>query len=287
MSAPTFQEMVLGLQGYWAAQDCVLMQPYHTEVGAGTMNPATFLRCLGPQPWRVAYVEPSIRPKDGRYGENPYRLGHYYQYQVVLKPSPDDVQDVYLGSLRAIGIDPDRHDTRFVEDNWENPTLGAWGNGWEVWIDGMEITQLTYFQQVGGIDCDPVSVEYTYGLERLAMYLQGVSNVFDLVWAPGMTYGDVHRASERQFSVYGFEAADVGMLERHFGDHEAQARALIERALPLPAYDHILKCSHVFNLLDARGAISVTERVAYVGRVRNLARSCAELYVATIGAEHP
>jgi glycyl-tRNA synthetase alpha chain len=285
MAAPTFQEMILSLQDYWARYGCVIMQPYHTEVGAGTMNPATFLRCLGPDPWRVAYVEPSIRPKDGRYAENPYRLGHYYQYQVVLKPSPDDVQEIYLESLRAIGIDPARHDTRFVEDNWENPTLGAWGNGWEVWIDGMEITQLTYFQQVGGLDCDPVSVEYTYGLERLAMYLQGVPNVFDLQWAPGITYGDVHRATEQQFSAYSFDVADVALLQRQFSDHESQAGALIDAGLPLPAYDHVLKCSHVFNLLDARGAISVTERVAYVARVRALARRCAEAYVASLAGD--
>jgi glycyl-tRNA synthetase alpha chain len=280
MPAPTFQDLILRLQTFWAEQGCVIAQPYHTELGAGTMNPATFLRSLGPDPWRTAYVEPSLRPKDGRYGENPYRLQHYYQFQVVLKPSPADVQEIYLDSLRAIGIDPDAHDLRFVEDNWEAPTLGAWGTGWEVWLDGMEITQLTYFQQVGGLDCDPVCVEYTYGLERLAMYLQGVDNVFDLVWAPGVRYGDVHRESERQFSVYDFEAADVPMLLRHFDDHEAECRALLARGLPLPAYDQALKCSHIFNLLDARGAISVTERVGYIARVRNLSRAVAEAYVA-------
>ena len=260
----------------------MIAQPYHTEVGAGTMNPATFLRALGPQPWNVAYVEPSIRPKDGRYAENPYRLQHYYQFQVLLKPSPADVQEVYLESLRAIGIDPAAHDTRFVEDNWEAPTLGAWGTGWEVWLDGMEITQFTYFQQVGGIDCSPVSVEITYGLERLAMYLFGVDSVYDLEWAPGVTYGDVHTAGERQFSAYNFEAADVDLLLRHFDDHEREAGALMERGLPLPAYDQVLKCSHAFNLLDARGAISVTQRVGYIARVRNLARAVAAAYVASL-----
>ncbi len=279
---PDFQDMILRLQVYWVARGCVLMQPYHTEVGAGTMNPATFLRALGPQPWNVAYVEPSLRPKDGRYAENPFRLQHYYQYQVLLKPSPADAQAAYLGSLRAIGIEPDEHDTRFVEDNWEAPTLGAWGTGWEVWLDGMEITQFTYFQQAGGIDCDPVSVEITYGLERIAMYLQGVDSVYDLSWAPGVRYGDVHTASERQFSAYNFEAADVEMLLRHFDDHEREANALIARALPLPAYDQVLKCSHTFNLLDARGAISVTQRVGYIGRVRNLARAVASAYVETL-----
>jgi glycyl-tRNA synthetase alpha chain len=283
VAAPeTFQDMILRLEAYWAAYGCVIAQPYHTEVGAGTMNPSTFLRSLGPQPWRVAYVEPSLRPKDGRYGENPYRLQHYFQYQVLLKPSPDDVQETYLASLRAIGIDPDAHDTRFVEDNWEAPTLGAWGTGWEVWLDGMEITQFTYFQQAGGIDCSPVSVEITYGLERLATYLLGVDSVYDLPWAPGVTYGDVYLAGERQFSTYNFEAADVEMLLRHFDDHEREAGALMARGLPLPAYDQVLKCSHTFNLLDARGAISVTQRVGYIARVRNLARAVAAAYVESL-----
>jgi glycyl-tRNA synthetase alpha chain len=279
----TFQDMILRLEAFWAGYGCVIAQPYHTEVGAGTMNPATFLRALGPQPWKVAYVEPSLRPKDGRYGENPYRLQHYFQYQVLLKPSPDDVQDTYLDSLRAIGVDPAGHDTRFVEDNWEAPTLGAWGTGWEVWLDGMEISQFTYFQQAGGIDCAPVSVEITYGLERLATYLLGVDSVYDLPWAPGITYGDVYLDGERQFSAYNFEAADVDMLLRHFDDHEREAHALIARGLPLPAYDQVLKCSHTFNLLDARGAISVTQRVGYIARVRNLARAVAAAYVESLG----
>jgi glycyl-tRNA synthetase alpha chain len=282
--ARTFQDMILRLEAFWAGYGCVIAQPYHTEVGAGTMNPATFLRSLGPQPWNVAYVEPSLRPKDGRYGENPYRLQHYFQYQVLLKPSPADVQEVYLASLRAIGIDPDAHDTRFVEDNWEAPTLGAWGTGWEVWLDGMEITQFTYFQQAGGIDCSPVSVEITYGLERLATYLLGVESVYDLPWAPGVTYGDVYLAGERQFSTYNFEAADVDMLLRHFDDHEREATALMALGLPLPAYDQVLKCSHTFNLLDARGAISVTQRVGYIARVRNLARAVAAAYVESLEA---
>jgi glycyl-tRNA synthetase alpha chain len=281
-AARNFQDVILRLQEFWADRGCVIAQPYHTEVGAGTMNPATFLRALGPQPWNVAYVEPSIRPRDGRYAENPYRLQHYYQFQVLLKPSPADVQDVYLDSLRAIGIDPAAHDMRFVEDNWEAPTLGAWGTGWEVWLDGMEISQFTYFQQAGGIDCSPVSAEITYGLERLAMYLLGVDSVYDLEWVSGVSYGDVHAAGERQFSAYNFEAADVDLLLRHFDDHEREAAALIERGLPLPAYDQVLKCSHAFNLLDARGAISVTQRVGYIARVRNLARAVAAAYVASL-----
>jgi len=279
---PSFQDVIDNLNHYWASRGCVLMSPYHTEVGAGTFNPATLLRSLGPDPWRCAYVEPSIRPTDGRYGENPFRLQHYFQYQVLLKPSPDDVQEVYLDSLRAIGVDPAAHDTRFVEDNWEAPTLGAWGTGWEVWLDGMEITQFTYFQQAGGIDCSPVSVEITYGLERLATYLLGVDSVYDLPWAPGVTYGDVYLAGERQFSTYNFEAADVDMLLRHFDDHEREALALMARGLPLPAYDQVLKCSHTFNLLDARGAISVTQRVGYIARVRNLARAVAAAYVESL-----
>jgi glycyl-tRNA synthetase alpha chain len=276
----TFQDLIMRLHTFWAGEGCTIVQPYHTEVGAGTFNPATFLRSLGPDPWRTAYVEPSIRPTDGRYGENPYRLGHYYQYQVLLKPSPDDVQEVYLRSLQAIGIDPAAHDTRFVEDNWEGPTLGAWGTGWEVWIDGMEVTQFTYFQQAGGIDLDPISVELTYGLERLAMYLQGVDSAFDVVWSPGTTYGDVYRESERQFSTYHFEVADVDALLAHFRASEAECRRCLEHGLPLPAYDQVLRCSHAFNVLDARGAISVTERVAYIARVRNLARAVAQAYVA-------
>ena len=281
-SAPplTFQDLIMRLHAFWGAQGCTLVQPYHTEVGAGTFNPATFLRALGPEPWRTAYVEPSIRPTDGRYGENPYRMGHYYQYQVLLKPSPPDVQELYLASLEAIGIDPAQHDTRFVEDNWEGPTLGAWGPGWEVWIDGMEVTQCTYFQQAGGIDLDPISVELTYGLERLAMYLQGVDSAYDVVWSPGVTYGDVYRENERQFSTYNFEVADVDLVLSQFQAGEAECRRCLDAGLPLPAYDQVLRCSHAFNVLDARGAISVTERVAYIARVRNLARAVAQAYVA-------
>ena len=256
------------------------MHPYHTEVGAGTFNPATLLRSLGPDPWRVAYVEPSIRPTDGRYGENPFRLQHYFQYQVILKPSPEDVQDLYLGSLTALGLDPAVHDVRFVEDDWEGPTLGAWGLGWEVWLDGMEITQFTYFQQAGGIDLAPISVELTYGLERIAMYLQGVRSVYDLEWAPGVTYGDVYRENERQWSAFNFEVADVETLFRHFDDHERECVRCLDAGLVLPAYDQVLKCSHAFNLLDARGVISVTERGAYIWRVRALAARCAEDWLA-------
>ena len=279
---PTFQDVLLGLEEFWARQGCVIWQPHHTEVGAGTFNPATFLKVLGPDPWKVAYVEPSIRPTDGRYGENPYRLGHYYQYQVILKPCPDDVQDVYLASLEHLGIDLAKHDVRFVEDDWESPTLGAWGLGWEVWIDGMECTQFTYFQQVGGIDLDPPSVELTYGTERLAMYLQGVDNVFDLIWVPGVTYGDVHKANEAQWSVYNFDLADVAMLQKAFAEYEHECERCLERGLVRPAYDFVLKASHTFNLLDARGAISVTERTGYIARVRNLARKVAEGYVAQL-----
>ncbi len=279
---PTFQEVLLRLQDFWAKQGCVIWQPYHTEVGAGTFNPATFLKVLGPDPWRVAYVEPSIRPTDGRYGENPYRLGHYYQYQVILKPCPDDVQDVYLASLEHLGIDLAKHDVRFVEDDWESPTLGAWGLGWEVWIDGMECTQFTYFQQVGGIDLDPPSVELTYGTERLAMYLQGIDNVFDLEWIPGVTYGDVFKANEAQWSVYNFDLADISLLQRCFVDYERECERCLERGLTRPAYDFVLKTSHTFNLLDARGAISVTERTGYIARVRNLARKVAEAYMAEL-----
>ncbi len=275
----TFQEVILRLERYWAELGCLIAQPYDIEVGAGTMNPHTFLRCLGPEPWFVAYVEPSRRPTDGRYGENPNRLQHYYQYQVILKPSPQDVIDLYIGSLRALGIDPLEHDIRFVEDDWESPTLGAWGLGWEVWLDGMEITQFTYFQQAGGIDCRPVSAEITYGLERIAMYLQGVDSVFDLVWVDGVTYGDVHHRGEVEGSVYNFEEADVAMLFDLFDRFEAEARRLVDKGLVLPAYDYTLKCSHTFNLLDARGAISVTERTRFIGRVRDLARRVAEAYV--------
>ncbi len=274
----TFQQLILQLQQYWSAQGCALLQPYDMEVGAGTSHTATFLRAIGPEPWRAAYVQPSRRPKDGRYGENPNRLQHYYQYQVVLKPSPLDILDLYIGSLVAIGIDPKAHDIRFVEDNWENPTLGAWGLGWEVWLNGMEVTQFTYFQQVGGIDCKPITGEITYGLERLAMYLQGVENVFDLVWTPGVTYRDVYHQNEVEQSTFNFEYADAAMLFRHFSDYEMEAKRLIDAKLALPAYEKVLKAAHTFNLLDARGAISVTERAAYIGRIRNLARSVSQAY---------
>jgi len=278
VAALNFQEMIAALERYWADYGCVLMQPYHTEVAAGTMNPATTLRALGPKPWKTAYVEPSIRPTDGRYGENPYRFQHYFQYQVLLKPSPDDVLELYFGSLAALGIDIASHDVRLVEDDWEQPTLGAWGLGWEVWIDGLEVTQFTYFQQVGGLDLDLIPAEITYGLERLAMFLQDKRSGFDLEWAPGVTFGDVYRENERQWSVYNFEEAPVDVLTRRFGEYEAECNHLVERRLPLPAYDQVLKCSHTFNLLDARGAISVTERAAYIGRVRNLARAVMQLY---------
>ncbi len=274
-----FQDVILNLNQYWGSRDCVIHQPYDIEAGAGTFNPATFFRVLGPEPYRCGYVEPSRRPTDGRYGENPNRLQHYYQYQVILKPSPEDVQNQYLDSLKALGIDPLKHDIRFVEDDWESPTLGAWGLGWEVWLDGMEITQFTYFQQVGSIDLDPVSVELTYGLERITMYLQNVDNVYDLKWTDNVLYGDVHLETEKQFSKYNFEAADKDRLFQWFDMYEAEARALLEQDLVLPAYDYTLKCSHAFNLLDARGAISVTERTGFIGRVRKLARLCAEGYV--------
>jgi len=256
-----------------------MVQPYDIECGAGTFNPSTFLRVLGPEPWNAAYVEPSRRPTDGRYGDNPNRLQHYYQYQVILKPSPKDVQDLYLDSLRELGLDPMKHDVRFVEDDWESPTLGAWGLGWEVWLDGMEITQFTYFQQVGGIDLKPVSAEITYGLERIAMYIQQVDNVYDLVWSDGVKYGDVHHESEIEFSKYNFDTADVKMLFKSFDMYEAECKRLIKEELPLPAYDMCMKCSHAFNLLDARGAISVTERTGYIARVRALARRCAKGYL--------
>jgi len=279
LAAPTFQDTIRALEGYWADYGCVLMQPYHTEVAAGTMNPATFLRSLGPKPWKTGYIEPVIRPLDGRYGENPYRFQHYFQYQVVIKPAPQDVLDLYFGSLEAIGIDLRRHDIRLVEDDWEQPTLGAWGLGWEVWCDGMEITQWTYFQQLGGFDVELVPAEITYGMERLAMFLQGKRSALELEWAPGITWGDVYRENEREWSVYNFELAPVEILTRRFGEHEEECRLLLERGLPLPAYDQVLKASHTFNLLDARGAISATERAAYIGRVRNLAREVARAYL--------
>ena len=279
---PSFQDIILTLQAYWGRQGCVLLQPYDVEMGAGTFHPATTLRALGPRPWKAAYVQPSRRPKDGRYGENPNRLQHYYQFQVVLKPAPADILDLYLGSLKAIGIDSANHDIRFVEDDWESPTLGAWGLGWEVWCDGMEVTQFTYFQQVGGIDCAPVSGEITYGLERLAMYVQGVENVYDLDWnGSGVKYGDVYLRSEKEFSAYNFEHADTAILLRHFEDAEKECGALLalQKPLPLPAYDQCMKASHAFNLLDARGVISVQERAAYIGRVRALAKACCEAWL--------
>jgi glycyl-tRNA synthetase alpha chain len=282
----SFQDLILVLQRFWAERGCVLLQPYDMEVGAGTFHPATTLRALGPEPWRAAYVQPSRRPTDGRYGENPNRLQHYYQFQVILKPSPDDLQELYLQSLEALGIDPLAHDIRFVEDDWESPTLGAWGLGWEVWCDGMEVTQFTYFQQVGGFDCQPVSGELTYGLERLAMYVQGVENVYDLDFnGHGVSYGDVFLQAEREFSAFNFEAADTEQLFRHFADAEAESQNLLGRAPPLalPAYDQCLKASHLFNLLDARGVISVTERAAYIGRVRALARAACEAWLRTRG----
>jgi len=275
----TFQELIFALEKFWADQGCIVQQPYDIEVGAGTFNPATFLRALGPEPWNVAYVEPSRRPTDGRYGENPNRLQHYYQYQVVMKPSPLEIQEMYIASLRSFGIDPLAHDIRFVEDDWESPTLGAWGLGWEVWLDGMEITQFTYFQQVGGFDLNPICVEITYGIERIAMYLQKVDNVYDLEWGHGIKYGDVHHKGEVEFSTYNFEKADVPMLRNLFDLYEKESVAAAEQGLVLPAYDYCLKCSHVFNILDARGAISVTERTSYIGRVRNLARISAEGYL--------
>ena len=277
----TFQQLISQLQEYWGRYGCALLQPYDMEVGAGTFHTATFLRALGPEPWRAAYVQPSRRPKDGRYGENPNRLQHYYQYQVALKPSPHDIQDLYLKSLEKLGIDLRANDIRFVEDDWESPTLGAWGLGWEVWLNGMEVTQFTYFQQVGGLDCKPVLGELTYGLERLAMYLQGKESVYDLVWTDGISYGDVYHQNEVEQSKYNFELADVEVLFAHFGQFEADAKRLIEAGLPLPGYEMVLKCSHTFNLLDARGAISVTERAAYIGRVRNLARLVAQSYHAS------
>jgi len=281
----TFQNLILSLQRYWADQGCVVLQPFDAPMGAGTFHPATFLRSIGPEPWRAAYVQPSRRPTDGRYGENPFRLQHYYQFQVVLKPSPDDIQDLYLGSLRSLGIDTEVHDVRFVEDNWESPTLGAWGLGWEVWLNGMEVTQFTYFQQTGGLDCKPVTGEITYGLERIAMYLQDVESVFDLVWTEGggnnggrVTYGDVFHQNEVEMSTYNFEQADTEILFKLFDDCESESQRLIELGLPLPAYELVLKASHAFNLLDARHAISVTERQRFILRVRTLSRAVAQAY---------
>ena len=275
-----FQNVILTLQNFWTSRGCALHQPYDIEVGAGTFNPATFFRVLGPEPYSAAYVEPSRRPTDGRYGENPNRLQHYYQFQVIVKPSSEDIQEVYLESLQALGVDSRKHDIRFVEDDWESPTLGAWGLGWEVWLDGMEITQFTYFQQVGGIDLTPITVELTYGLERISMYLQNIDNVYDLKWNDSLNYGDVHLETEKQFSHYNFEAADKGRLFQWFDMYEQEAKSLLEKQVVLPAYDYTLKCSHAFNLLDARGAISVTERTGFIGRVRKLARLCAEGYLA-------
>lgn len=281
----TFQGMILALQQYWAEQGCVLLQPYDMEMGAGTFHTATYIRAIGPEPWAAAYVQPSRRPTDGRYGENPNRLQHYYQFQVVIKPSPLDIQDLYLGSLKMLGIDPLVHDIRFVEDNWESPSLGAWGLGWEVWLNGMEVTQFTYFQQVGGLDCKPVTGEITYGLERIAMYLQGVESIYDLVWADGplgrVSYRDVFHQNEVEQSAYNFEHADVDFHFTLFDQCEKESQKLIEAGLPLPAYEQVLKASHTFNLLDARHAISVTERQRYILRVRNLARAVAEAYYAS------
>ena len=292
MSSLSFQDIILALSRYWADQGCVVLQPYDTEVGAGTFHPATTLRALGPDTWRTAYVQPSRRPTDGRYGENPNRLQHYYQFQVILKPSPDNVLDLYLDSLRVIGIEPAEHDVRLVEDDWESPTLGAWGLGWEVWLNGMEVTQFTYFQQVGGFECRPVPAEITYGLERLAMYIQGVDSVYDLVWSVGpdghiFTYGDVFLRNEQQYSAYNFEVADVDMLLGLFGTYEAECTRALAAGLVLPAYDYVLKCSHAFNLLDARGAISVTERQGYILRVRSLAKACCSAYLELVLPPEP
>ena len=284
-STPSFQDLILRLQSYWAEQGCVVLQPYDMEMGAGTFHPATTLRSLGPKPWKAAYVQPSRRPTDGRYGENPNRLQHYYQFQVILKPAPENILDLYIQSLVTLGIDPEKHDIRFVEDDWESPTLGAWGLGWEVWCDGMEVTQFTYFQQVGGIDCDPVSGEITYGLERLAMYIQGVDDFRNLDFnGAGVSYGDVFLENERQFSAFNFEHANTEVLFRHFRDAQDQCRHLLDKGLPLPAYDQAIKASHVFNLLNARGVISVAERQAYIGRVRELTKGCCEGWLEKEGA---
>ncbi|MCL1796971.1 MAG: glycine--tRNA ligase subunit alpha [Eggerthellaceae bacterium] len=287
---PTFQDVIACLQQYWSSQGCVILQPYDNEVGAATNVPATILRALGPDVWKTAYVQGCRRPSDGRYGQNPNRLQHYYQFQVLIKPSPDDIQDLYLGSLRAIGIDVEKHDVRFVEDDWESPTLGAWGLGWEVWIDGMEVTQFTYFQQVGGFECSPVSVELAYGLERLTMYIQGVDSIYDIVWARGedgttFTYGDVFLENERQYSAYNFEHADTDFLFQEFNARESECLKILEANLALPAYDSVLKCCHAFNLLDARGVISATERMAYILRVRSLAKACCASYLEHVVGE--
>lgn len=275
----TFQDIILKLQDYWARQNCVILQPYNSEVGAGTFNPATFLRALGPEPWRTAYVEPSRRPKDGRYAENPNRVQQYHQFQVILKPPPNDVQELYLNSLRALGIEIEKHDIRFVEDDWESPTLGAWGLGWEVWLDGLEITQFTYFQQVGSIDLDVISAEITYGLERIAMYVQGVDSIFDIVWVEGITWGEIYKDFEYQFSVYNYEEADIEFHRMLFNKYEEEASRLLDKKLLYPGYDFVLKMSHTFNILDARGALSVSERATYIQRVRKMARKAARLYV--------
>ena len=290
--APSFQDIIMNLQRFWADHGCVVLQPYDNEVGAGTFHTATTLRSLGPGVWRTAYVQPSRRPTDGRYGENPNRLQHYYQFQVLIKPSPENSQELYLDSLRAIGVDVDAHDVRFVEDDWESPTLGAWALGWEVWIDGMEVTQFTYFQQVGGFECNPVPVEITYGLERLAMYVQGVDNVYDLVWSRGedglvFYYGDVFLENEREFSTYNFEVADTDLLFGEFDRYEAECMRTLEAGLPLPAYDYVLKCSHTFNLLDARGVISATERMAYILRVRTMAKAVCASYLEHVVGQVP
>lgn len=274
-----FQEVILALCDFWAEQGCIVQQPYDVELGAGTMNPATFLRALGPEPWNVAYVEPSKRPTDGRYGDNPNRLQQHYQFQVIMKPSPDNIQELYLKSLESLGIVPREHDIRFVEDNWESPTLGAWGLGWEVWLDGMEITQFTYFQQCGGFDCRPVSVEITYGLERITSFIQKKDSVFDVEWVGGITYGDVHHQTEVEYSIYNFEAADTDMLFNLFDIYERECVRLLDTGLVQPSYDYCLKCSHTFNLLEARGAISVTERTGFIARVRHLAHLCAKRYI--------
>lgn len=274
-----FQEIIFTLNKYWAQKGCVILQPYDIEVGAGTFHTATFFRVLGPESWNTGYVQPCRRPTDGRYGENPNRLGQYYQYQVILKPSPENSQDIYIESLKALGIDPLKHDVRFVEDDWESPTLGAWGLGWEVWLDGMEITQFTYFQQVGGIDLKPVSVEITYGLERIAMYLQEVENVFDIKWNEKFTYGDIHKQPEIEFSYFNFDHSDPVIIKKHFDEYEGESNRLRELGLVFPAYEFCLKCSHLFNLLDARGVLSVAERTNYIARVRTLAKACAESYL--------
>ncbi|MDR0956330.1 MAG: glycine--tRNA ligase subunit alpha [Endomicrobium sp.] len=280
-----FQEIIMKLQKFWAKQGCIIWQPYDLEKGAGTFNPATFLRSLGSKPWNVAYVEPSRRPSDGRYGQNPNRLQHYYQFQVVMKPAPKNIQQIYLKSLKTIGLNHKKHDVRFIEDDWESPTLGAWGLGWEVWIDGMEATQFTYFQQVGGISLNPISIEITYGVERIAMYVQKKNSVYDLEWNDELTYGNIHLEDERQWSIYNFEKTSVNMLKRHFNEFEQEAIRLVKEKIPIPAYDAVIKCSHLFNLLDARGALSAAERVGYILKVRTIAKTVAEEYLKTIENE--